>query len=205
MKSAKYIVTMFLASFFFLGTNAQQGTKKFEINYTVGVPTGNLKNVINQTSWRGGEGALMFGLTDQLSLGLQAGYQDFYQKFPREIISEAGSDISAVITNSIQVIPVMIKAKYNLASTASIQPFISLAAGANLVTYQKFYGEFVDDKNSLGFAAQPSAGIHIPIGSAKQSGFHLAAGYNYMPFKYNDADGLSHATIKAGFTINLND
>ena len=109
MKSAKYIVTMFLASFFFLGTNTQQGTKKFEINYTVGVPTGNLKNVISQTSWRGGEGALMFGLTDQLSLGLQAGYQDFYQKFPREIISEAGSDISAVITNSIQVIPGMIK------------------------------------------------------------------------------------------------
>jgi hypothetical protein len=205
MKTYKYCVLSLITLFFFTITKAQQGTKQLEINYTAGIPTGNFRSLTNQVSWRGLEGALLFSVTDKLWLGLETGFQDFYQKYPRQIISESGSDISAVVTNSVQVMPIMVKAKYALASKGIIEPYVSLAAGGNMITYQKYYGEFVDDRNSFGFAAQPELGVQVPFTKTKRSGFHLAAGYNFMPFKYNDADGLSHAVIKAGVSFTLND
>lgn len=182
---------------------AQQGSLKVEANYTVGLPVGNLKNLVGNTSWRGGELAFMYGLTDRASLGLQVGNQDFYEKFPRTVIQESGSDISAVITNSIQVMPIMLKGSWKLAPMGSIQPFVALAAGGNVIQYRKFYGEFADSRSKFGFAAQPSAGIHIPFGKNSRAGFQLAAGFNYMPFKYGDADGLHHGVVKAGVSVPL--
>jgi len=183
----------------------QQGSKSVELNYTVGIPTGNFKNLTDKTSFRGFEVAYLFGITDQISLGLQIGFQDFYQKYPRQTYSEPGYDLSAVITSSVQTVPIMLKAKYILSANGFLQPYASLAAGGNIISYEKYYGEFVDSKTSFGFAAQPELGIHIPFGKGKRSGFHVAAGYNYMPFTFNDANGLRHALVKAGVSIEVND
>ncbi len=195
---------MFLAALVVASVaSAQQGSAKLEINYSAAVPVGNLKTLTNNVSVRGVQGSLMFGISDKFSLGVQSGFQDFYQKYPREVHTESGYGLSAVITNSIQVTPLMAKAKYRFSTTGIVQPYVSFAAGGNLISYNKYYGQFVDGKTSIGFAAQPELGINIPIGVAKRSAFNLSAGFNYMPFKYNDADGLHHASIKAGFSIPL--
>jgi hypothetical protein len=167
------------------------------------LPAGNLKNLVDDVSWRGGELDLMYGVTDRMAVGLAFATQDFYQKYPRTVLHEAGTDISAVISNSIQVMPIMAKASMKLNAVGPVHPFVSLAAGANLIQYRKYYGEFSDSRSKFGFAAQPSVGVHVPFGRNGGAGFNLAAGYNYMPFKYNDADGLSHGVVKAGISVPL--
>ena len=203
MKLHRY--SSMLLSALVMGTivQAQVGSAKLEINYSAAVPVSSFRNLTNQVSARGIQGSIMFGVSDKLSLGLQSGFQDFYQKYPREVYTETGYGLSAVITNSIQVTPLMAKAKYRFNSTGMVQPYVALAAGGNLISYNKYYGQFVDGKTSIGFAAQPELGIHIPLGAAKRSAFNLSAGYNYMPFKYNDADGLHHASMRAGFSFPL--
>jgi hypothetical protein len=205
MKRFKQIIVLVLVSTLSLTVASQQGSKTMTLSYTVGIPTGNLKSSIDKPSFRGFEAAYLYQATDQLALGLQVGYQDFYQKYPRQVFSEAGYDLSAVITNSVQTIPVMVKESYGLSPQKAIQPFVSLAAGGNVISYEKYYGEFVDSKTKFGFAAQPEAGIHIPFGSGKQSGFHVAAGYNFMPFTFNEVKGLSHIVLKAGVRFSVND
>jgi hypothetical protein len=202
MKSIKILMVLQLAVLS-TGVMAQRGQFKVDLNYTVGIPTGNLKELTDKTSWRGGELDLMYGVTDRMSVGLALGTQDFYQKYDRTVLHSPGTDISAVITNSIQTMPIMAKASMMLAPMGPVQPFVSLAAGGNLVEYRKYYGEFTDTRSSFGFVAQPSVGLHVPFGRATAAGFHIAAGYNYMPFKYNDADGLHHAVIKAGISVPL--
>ena len=199
MKTFSIVTALLLMG---VGLMAQQGQFRAELNYTVGLPAGNLKQLADKASFRGGEVAFMYGVTDNASVGLQFGMQDFYQKFPRTIIHESGQDISAVITNSIQVMPIMAKGSWRFGEAGSIQPFVALAAGGNIIQYRKFYGEFSDSRNKFGFAAQPSAGVHVPIGRMG-GGLHLAAGFNYMPFKYNDADGLHHGQVKIGASIPL--
>lgn len=185
------------------GAMAQQGRFKVDLSYQVGLPVGNLKDVVEQTSWRGGEIAFMYGVTDALSVGFAAGSQDFYQKYPRTIIHSSGQDISAVITNSIQVMPVMAKGSWKLGPMGPVQPFVSLAAGGNFIQYRKFYGEFVDSRNTFGFAAQPSVGVHVPFSRTGGAAFHVAAGFNYMPFKFDETNGLHHGVVKAGISVPL--
>lgn len=182
---------------------SQQGAVKLDINYKAAIPLGNLRNVVNNPSGRGWDAAVMYGITDKISIGLGTGSQDFYQKYPREVLHESGSDISAVITNSIQTAPILAKGKYNFSQSGMIRPFAAIGAGANFIHYRKYYGEFVDEDSHIGFAAQGELGLQVPFGSSRVSGFHIAAGYNYMPYKYNDVNGLDNVFFKAGLTFVL--
>ena len=203
MKTTKIIITILCIIFFQNSSFSQQGAWQLNAGYSVAIPTGNLKNLVDETSLRGWNVAVMYGVTDKASVGIASGFQDFYQKYPREVLHGEGSDLSAVISNSIQVIPIMVKGKYNFSNEGSIQPFAALAAGGNFIQYQKYYGQFVDSRSKFGFAAQPEVGVHIPISKMRKIGLDIAAAYSIMPFKYNDADGLNHISVKAGINIPL--
>jgi hypothetical protein len=203
MKLIKIFMAIQLFVLLNVAVKAQQGEFRAELNYSVGLPAGSLKDAVEKTSWRGGEVAFMYGITDRASVGLMFGSQDFYQKYPRTIIHESGSDLSAVVTNSIQTMPFMVKGSMKLAPMGPVQPFVSLGVGGNFIQYRKFYGEFVDSRYTVGFAAQPSIGVHVPFGKESRAGFHIAGGFNYMPFRYNEVDGLHHGVVKAGITVPL--
>jgi hypothetical protein len=182
---------------------SQQGMWRLTPGYSVGIPVGEFSNIVDKVSPRGWSASILYGVSDQLSVGLAAGWQDFYQKYSRTVLHEEGSDFSAVISNSVQTIPVMVKVKYLFSKEGVIRPFGAIAAGANFARYDKYYGQFVDSRSKIGFAAQPEAGIHIPVGEMKKTGIEISAGYNIMPFKYNDAENLNHVNIKAGVSIPL--
>jgi outer membrane protein W len=200
MKRIKYNF-MFVALLLCLGASSQQRTVRLEVAYKAARPMGDFKNLTDKASLNGWEAAVMYGLTDQLSLGLQAGFQDFYQKYGRQVYHGPGGDISAVISNSIQLMPVLLKGKYRFSEEGVVQPFAAIGLGGSLVQYSKYYGQFADSKSGFAFTAQPELGIHIPVGAARRVGINLSAAYNYVPFKGLDADGLSHVSVKAGVTI----
>ena len=203
MKTTNIILTILSLFIFQNSLFSQQGAWKITPGYSIAFPVGNLKSLTNEPSTRGWNVSVMYGITDKASIGFSSGFQDFYQKYPREIMQGEGSAISAVITNSIQVIPIMLKGKYNFSGEGFIQPFAALAAGGNFIQYQKYYGQFVDSRSKFGFAAQPEIGIYIPISNMRKIGLEIAGAYNIMPFKYNDADGLNHISVKAGINIHL--
>ncbi len=180
----------------------QKGSWKLTPSYSIAVPVGNFKNLVEETSVRGWNAEIMYGINEQTSVGLSGGFQDFYQRYPRTVMHSEGSALSAVVTNSIQVIPIMLKTKHFL-STGNIQPFASLAAGGNIIQYQKYYGQFVDATTKFGFVAQPEIGAFVPLGKMKRIGFNVAGAYNFMPFQFNDANGLNNIGLKAGLTFPL--
>ncbi|KAK6031632.1 S-adenosyl-methyltransferase MraW [Ostertagia ostertagi] len=94
-------------------------------------------------------------------VGIETGSQAFYQKYPRQLYKTAdGGDLSAVVSNSVQTAPILLKAQYNLMPNRMIQPFVALATGGNIITYDQYAGEFSNDaKTKFGFAARPEAGV----------------------------------------------
>ncbi|MDT9091546.1 hypothetical protein, partial [Escherichia coli] len=73
---------------------------------------------------------LLYGVSDKLSVGLQVAYQDFYEKFPRAIYKlDDGSDISAVLTNSVQVIPILATVRYEFTPEARLRPYVAAGLG----------------------------------------------------------------------------
>ena len=198
----RYILV--LSILFFQGPlRAQQGSWKADLNYQLGLPLGDFKNVVEDVSPRGASIGISYGFTDAVSAGLEIGFQDFYQKYPRQVLHEPGSDISAVVTNSIQIIPILLKGKYRLKDEGMVQPFVGLGIGGNLVQYQKYYGQFTDSRSKFSFAARPEVGLHIPVGRAKTAGIHALAGYNFMPYEDRDLNGIHHAVFKLGASFPL--
>lgn len=202
MKSLKYSLLFSIS--FLLGAAAwsQQGAWRLNLNYGAAIPGSNMKTMFSDPSYRGFSGAVMYGVTDQFSVGFQAGFQDFYQKNDRKVYAEEGSDVSAVVTHSVQAMPLVFKGQYRFTTEGRLQPFAGLGVGGNLVQYRKYYGQFSESDTKFGFAAQPEVGVHIPVGRGN-TGIHVAAGYNLMPYKFGDADGLSGAVIKAGISVPL--
>ncbi|MFT3702679.1 MAG: outer membrane beta-barrel protein [Agriterribacter sp.] len=195
------LICMGMASISF----AQQGQLSMNLNYSVNTPTGSFKSdIISKTSLRGWNAGLLYGISDHFSVGLQAGFNDYSEKYPRQVYDLKGGAISAVLTNSVQTIPIQAKVKYNLIPSGFIQPYIGAGVGGNLVTFNQYVGEFSNtSKSGFYFAASPEAGITIPFGRGAGSGLTLGANYNYMPFNYGDIKNLNNWGVFAGIKFPL--
>lgn len=187
---------------------AQAGSTKLSLQYNYGIPLGNFKSdYISNSSPRGFMGDLSFGLNNKWALGVGVGYQDYAQKYDRAVYDLAkNQQVSAVLSNSIQTVPLLFKAYYTpLGGTGLIQPYVSAGAGISFVTYNQYLGEFSSYSNSKAkLAAMADAGIMVPF-NRRDAGvsFLLGASYNYTDFKESGASNLTNVGIHAGFTFAL--
>ncbi|MDF2187627.1 outer membrane beta-barrel protein [Paraflavitalea sp. CAU 1676] len=194
MKTSYKIFAVLVAGLFVAGAaRAQEGRLHLNINYTISTPVGDFKDFINKTTYRSWAASLLYGINDKVSVGLGTGFQDFYQKYPRDTYKlEGGGDISAVVSNSVQAIPVLAQVQYNFSPQAIVQPYVGVGVGGNLILYRQFLGEFGSSKTKFGFAARPEAGVFIPFRKGGPAGITLRADYNCMPVNYNDLQGMDN-------------
>jgi opacity protein-like surface antigen len=194
MKTSYKIIAVLIAGLFTAGAlQAQEGRLNLNINYSINTPTGDFKDFVNKTSYRSWAASLLYGINNKLSVGFGTGFQDFYQKYPRQVYKlEGGGDVSAVLSNSVQAIPLLAQVQYNFTPEARVQPYVGVGVGGNLILYRQYLGEFGSSKNKFGFAARPEAGVFVPFRKGGPAGITLRADYNYMPVNYNDLQGMDN-------------
>lgn len=204
MKKIKYLMMGF-ALLISAGAFAQDYGLTLKLNYSVGVPLGAGRELISKTSFQGFGAEIMYHPNAKWALGLESGSQGFYQKYPRQLYKAAdGSDLSAVVSNTVDIVPILLKAQYNFLPDAGIQPYVALGAGGNIISYHQYAGEFSNDgKTKFGFAARPEAGVYVPFRKGSGAGFSLGAGYNYAPFNYNGLNNLDYITARVGVSFPL--
>lgn len=209
MKIMKRSQLYILIAALLFGTAAgaqQKGSAQLNLQYKVGLPTGTFKNIVPDNSYRGLQASVLYGVSNNLAVGFGTGFQDFYQKYPRQVYNlEDGGNLSAVRSYSIQTIPLLAEAKWTAASpTAAVQPYVALGVGGNVILYHDYVGEFsLDDKTKFGFAARPEAGLYVPFHKGGESGFTIGASYNVMPFTSTDVSNLNHVGLHAGISVPL--
>ena len=180
--------------------SAQQGEVRMTASIAGAIPMGGFKDLVDKTSMRGADVTILYGINDKFSAGLNGGFQDFYQKFPRTLYKLSdGSDISAVLTNSIQTIPLLATARYNFMPQARVQPYVMAGAGGAVVLNKQYLGEYPTDANEFSFAARPAAGVYIPFRKQGEVGVNLGINYNYLAYKEFGVSNLSYL----GFTIGI--
>ena len=175
-------------------TDAQaQDRLMLKVGYNTGMPVGNFKDYMGKNSFRGYRGEILYPVNEQLKIGLGVSYNDFYEKLPRKQYQTSEGTLSAVVSNSIQTTPIMIKGEYELTKNGWIRPYVGLGAGFNLVTYARYFGEFSDKKTGFKPAVGGEAGVNIPFNrETRMSGINLGGHYNYLPFKYNELTNLNN-------------
>lgn len=178
------------------------GKVKMKLNYNIGIPLGVIRNnYINKTSYNGAGGEIFYSLNSQVALGLNIGYQSYYQKYPRQTYKTSDNEnISAVLSNTIELMPVMINGTFtpHSVNTSRVQPYLSLGAGITLVNYRQFYGEFSNGNASTSLAAQAGAGAMFSFGKNKISSLQVGANYNYASYNNNGLKNLSTIGLQAG-------
>jgi hypothetical protein len=217
------LVACSLLSTYTAQAQPEKGDSYMNLFYSSAMPVGNFKSsFIDRTSWRGMALEIMWYSNEKLAMGVSFGYQDFYQKTPRDLyVRSDGSDISAVRSRSLQTIPVMFKTNYFLKqmkpannarfgaskkteSKLQALPYISLGAGLNMVAYQQLYGIFTNaDDFRVGFAAQAGLGVKVPFGRFLQNGLLLESNYNLMPFNQFVMTNLNHFNFRLGFQFEV--
>lgn len=190
-----------------LTVHAQNRELKLNLHYSYAMPLGSFKNdVISNSSPRGVTGDLLYNINNNFFVGLGLGFQDFYQKYPRDLYQTGGHEVtSAVLSNSVQIIPVLAKAEIHpLGSKKSpVQPYISAGAGLGITSFTQYLGEFGGTDNSAGLMLQGGAGFKIPFNATGSSGFSLGANYNMVNYKKNGFENFNNVNIQAGLYFQL--
>ena len=198
MKKIKIVIIILLAGV--INTSAQRGELRMTASIAGATPSGDFKDVVDKTSLRGADVNILYGINDKFSAGLNIGFQDFYQKFPRSVYKLSdGSDISAVLTNSIQTLPILATAKYSFLPQARVQPYATAGVGGAIVLSKQYIGEYPNETNKFSFAAKPGVGVYIPFRKQGEVGVNLGVNYNYIAYKQDDISNLSYI----GFTIGI--
>ena len=201
----KIVVASALFMCFALPASAQKGTVNMDLNYNYSFPLNNFnKDLISNSSSRGFMAGVLYNFSDKLSGGLAFGFQDYYQKYPRQIYQLSKTqDVSAVLSNSIQQTPVLLKARYFPTTTSFLKPYISVGAGANIIDFKQYFGEFGSSQSNIGFRGEAGIGVMIPFKKTSSSSFNIGATYDYSPYNKNGYKDLSSANIQAGIVFPL--
>lgn len=200
MKRVKIFLIIVASTFCVTTVKAQRGVTKISVAWSAAFPTSSFKDFVSDASFRGADLRIMHGITDKISVGFGTGFQDFYQKYPRQVYKLSdGSDISAVVSNSLEAVPLLARFQYSFSPEKRIQPFVGVGAGANMVLYRQYLGEFADSKNKFAFQAQPELGVYFPFKPNGSSGISVSGYYNVIPFSYNETGNLNSFGFTVGF------
>lgn len=170
-----------------------------DVNYSIHGPVGSFSDYIKNTSFRGWNASITYRVNEKVSIGGVTGFQDFYQKNDRALYKDVqGRDISAVVTNSIQTIPLLATVKYSFSPTQRLQPYVGVGVGANFIMHSQYLGQFANDYNKLGFASRPEIGVFVPFRKDGESGLNVAGAFNWMPYKQGELTNLNSWGISVG-------
>ncbi len=190
----------------------ERGVKKINLWYNYAMPMGDFKNnYIGESSTRAASVELLWHLNPQLQLGLGGGVVNFYEKFPRQTFKLAdGSDISAVMANNVQSVPVLATVVYsplnNVEEIPLLSPFLQFGAGIAMNQFQRYLGEFTNENlRKTQFAAKAGAGVKFSFGRYKQHGVLAGAHYNFTGFELPQAKNLQYITGGIGLQFAIAD
>jgi opacity protein-like surface antigen len=187
----KKIFGLMLLSGLMLIVNTATAQLKLKIGYNVSVPVGSFRDVMDP-SYRGAMGEINYAITPAIKVGLGVSYNDFYKRMPRQVYNTDGGTVSAVVTNSMQITPVMAKGTYSFITTGMIRPYVSIGGGLNMVDYSQYLGEFGSSRTLVKAAAGAEAGVDVPFSRTGNAGINIGAHFNYLPLNFNGMDNLNN-------------
>ncbi|MCC7402359.1 MAG: outer membrane beta-barrel protein [Chitinophagaceae bacterium] len=186
---------------------SQSSRMSLNLNYNYSFPVSHFNSdLVNNGSPRGFTGNMMYHINPLISVGLDFGYQDYYQKYPREVYNYGQTQqISAVLYNSVQTIPVMARVEVTPFSKTltSVRPYVSAAAGANFISNTQYLGEFSNPSNSTGFMAQGGLGVKVPFVRYNSWGADIGGTYNIAPYNKFGYKNLDNLNVHAGIYFNI--
>jgi hypothetical protein len=196
MKKTLFILLMLAACI--LVTSFVSAQSFTSVQYTVGIPSGGLKDHTDQVSWRGANVEFHREVAPSVTVGVNFAYSVFYERKPYASYTSGNATLSGIQYRYNNLFPMLVNAHYMI-GTGTIIPFVGLGAGTVYDLRNTDMGLYTIEEKNWHFLITPEAGLIFDI--APDVSMKLNAKYDYA-FKIKDADAFGNLNINFGFVFN---
>jgi hypothetical protein len=180
-----------------LASYAQGGN--WMISYPISFPTGDLHNYTSNVSFRGLSLEFNKKVAPQRTVGLETGWNVFYQHVDAKVYTDGTASISGVQYRYTNAVPIILGAKYYPARSGSAaRPYIGFGLGTLYVDRSTDFGLYRINSDAWQFCIRPEAGVEAKVGPGES--FFIGVKY-FWAFAANGLDGQPYLTANIGFKV----
>ena len=195
----KNLFILFIAVGLTANTYAQSGSN-FIMSYSIALPTGDLSDYISQTSFRGISFEYNMRLKPSLELGLETGWNVFYEKVAEKVYTEETASVSGVQYRYTNAVPIIAGGKYHFKNDSKIKPYAGVGLGTLYADRDTDLGLYRISTNEWQFCVRPEVGLRYELGGQVGKGLQIGAKY-YAASSGEDLDGQSFVSLNIGFVF----
>jgi hypothetical protein len=181
----KSIITLLLATISLTSVHAQRGFN-FTVAYPVSFPVGNMSDYISQTSFRGITMEFNHFQTPNLNLGIETGWNVFYERVDNEVFTDKTASISGVQFRYTNAVPM---------NNNNLKPYIGAGLGTLYIDKYTDFGLYRIVDDAWQFCIRPEIGIAYGMGNG--SALTLGGKY-YAGFEADDLEAQNYFSISLG-------
>lgn len=196
MKKRHYILAF---TFLILFVGLSKGQVRYtNIHYTIGVPTGETKDFISETSFRGF--GIEFGkyVKEDISASILVGWNTFYEALPKATYPIDNGEVRGQQYRYLNSMPILVNGQWHLDVSEKIK--LSSHLGMGVGTYynkqRTDMGIYSVSSSSWQFGFAPQAGFSIPVSGATL--LNLGVVYNYA-LKTSNIGAQQWLAVNIGF------
>lgn len=168
------------------------------IQYTMGIPTGGLKNHVDKISWRGATFEFQREVAPNVSVGVNFAWSTYYERKDYASYTRDNATLSGVQYRYDNLFPMLVNAHYTI-GTGTVIPYVGLGIGTMYDLRNTDMGTWTIEENNWHFLMSPEAGFIFDV--APDVSLKLNAKYDYA-FKIKDADAFGNLNINFGVVFN---
>jgi hypothetical protein len=196
MKKIISIALLFVAgAFVSQSVSAQSFTS---VQYSVGIPSGGLKDHVAKISWRGFTFEYQKEVAPAVSVGVNFAWSTFYERKDYASYTLNNATLSGVQYRYDNLFPMLVNAHYTI-GTGTVVPYVGLGVGTMYNLRNTDMGMWTVEEDNWHFLATPEAGFIVDV--APDVSLKLNAKYDYS-FKIKKADAFGNLNINIGFVFN---
>lgn len=188
----KKIFLMLLVGTISVGAFAQT---TFSIQYSLGFG-GTINDYITSTSVRGATFEYKIYPSPNISIGIDAGWNHFYERRAYDTYTAGTMSLSGVQFRYANAVPIFATTSYYLKPGEKINPYLGLGIGTVFMSRFVDMGVFRVTEEEWHFALKPEAGVLVNL--APDMDLILGLRYNNA-FATSDTDAISYMMFNVGF------
>jgi outer membrane protein len=168
------------------------------LQYTMGVPTGGLKDHVDNISWRGFTFEYQREVAPSITVGCNFAWSTFYERKDYASYSQGTATLTGVQYRYDNLFPMLINAHYTF-GTGTVIPYAGLGIGTMYDLRNTDMGTWTLEEDNWHFLMTPEAGFMFDVSPG--TSLKLNAKYDYA-FKIKDADAFGNLNISFGVVFN---
>jgi opacity protein-like surface antigen len=167
----------------------------FSIQYSLGFG-GSMNDYISSTSVRGATFEYKMYPSPNVSVGLDAGWNHFYERRAYSTYTDGTLSLSGVQFRYANAVPIFVTTSYYLKPGEKINPFIGVGVGTVFMSRYIDMGQYRVTEEAWHFALKPEAGVLVNL----SPDMDLILGFRYNnAFDTSDTDAISYMMFNVGF------